>query len=206
MATYRDPYSRMVGWLKIIFPLSALAILATLFLVSPRPDLSRSLPISKSSEEIRRIAQREGIGNPSFSGITEDGIVIRMTAEHAGPTGAGGSEIAAQNLAFDLESPSGLRISARAKSGKLFTKSRHGLLTGGVSIETSTGYKIETQSLNADLRNTRVETLGPVTAQGPLGEFTAGQMLFAQKQRSTTRPAYELVFTGGVHLIYKPRK
>jgi lipopolysaccharide export system protein LptC len=76
-------------------------------------------------------------------------------------------------------------------------------LQGGVRIETSTGYVINTSGLTAALNETRAQTDGTVTATGPLGTLEAGQMLL--ERQNGANGAHLLVFKGGVKLVYDPK-
>jgi lipopolysaccharide export system protein LptC len=76
------------------------------------------------------------------------------------------------------------------------------VLSGGVIVTTSTGYRLETAEVAARLDRTGLESRAPVRATGPAGEITAEGMVLSQDNR--TPGAYVLVFKGGVRLIYQP--
>ena len=46
MAAPDNLHSRIVGWLKVILPLSALALLSSVFLVARQGDFERTTPYS----------------------------------------------------------------------------------------------------------------------------------------------------------------
>jgi lipopolysaccharide export system protein LptC len=60
---------------------------------------------------------------------------------------------------------------------------------------------IDTQRLDTDLDALNATTPGGVTATGPLGDLTAGQMVL---RNANGNGAAELLFTEGVKLIYQP--
>lgn len=79
---------------------------------------------------------------------------------------------------------------------------RQVVLSGGVTLTTSTGYRLETAEVAANLDRTGLESRAPVKATGPAGEITAAGMVLSQDNR--TPGAYVLVFKGGVRLVYQP--
>ena len=79
---------------------------------------------------------------------------------------------------------------------------RQVVLSGGVTLTTSTGYRLETAEVAAKLDRTGLESRAPVKATGPAGEITAAGMVLSQDNR--TPGAYVLVFKGGVRLVYQP--
>jgi lipopolysaccharide export system protein LptC len=75
-------------------------------------------------------------------------------------------------------------------------------LEGGVTIITSTGYRLATERLAAALDRTHVHTDSAVEAEGPPGRIHAGGMELTE---GAVPGSYELVFTGGVKLVYDPQ-
>jgi lipopolysaccharide export system protein LptC len=80
--------------------------------------------------------------------------------------------------------------------------SRQVLLSGGVTLTTSSGYRLETAEVAAKLDRTGLESRTAVVASGPAGEIRADGMVLGQDNR--TPGAYVLVFKGGVRLVYQP--
>ena len=79
---------------------------------------------------------------------------------------------------------------------------REVILSGGVTVTTSSGYVLETAEMAAKLDRTGLESRAPVVATGPAGDIRADQMVLSQDTR--TLGAYVLVFKGAVRLIYQP--
>lgn len=79
---------------------------------------------------------------------------------------------------------------------------REVVLSGGVALTTSTGYRLETAEIAAKLDRTGLESRAPVRATGPAGEITADGMSLSQDNR--TPGDYVLVFKGSVRLVYQP--
>lgn len=76
------------------------------------------------------------------------------------------------------------------------------VLSGEVTVTTSSGYRLTTAEMAAKLDRTGLESRSPVVAQGPAGEITADGMVLSQDTR--TPGEYVLVFKGGVRLVYQP--
>jgi len=204
MATFDDSYSKLVAWLKILLPLAALAILSTLFLVSKSLDPTLSLPIAE--DELKSLAQEPKIGNPAFSGVTENGSAVDFSALVAQPLDNGNIGIQAETLTGVFETPDGQMIDISANQGIFDSTRRSAALSGGVSLATSSGYFIQTDQIIADMETSTISTHGAISADGPLGHISAGKLLFRQKSSDNDRGSYELVFMHGVKLIYTPQQ
>ncbi len=204
MAAFDNSYSRMVAWLKIILPLFALVILSTLFLVSRSDNPALSIPYADGT--IDEIAREQKIGNLSYSGVASNGSAITLIAKSAQPMLDGRQGVTAEFLQASIETPTGQKIESTAPSGSFNSTTQSAELTGGVLLTTSTGYVIETQTIQADIRKARISTTGSIIASGPLGQISAGQMVLQQHSGTGSPASYELVFKNGVKLIYKPQQ
>ncbi|MCB2104933.1 MAG: hypothetical protein KDE10_10625, partial [Rhodobacteraceae bacterium] len=138
---------------------------------------------------------------PEYSGMTGDGTSFLMRAGVARPLSEGGGE--AEDVTTELRTPRGLDVSMRAGMGKIDPASATMRLSGGVSIETSTGYTITATGLVASTAQTEVVSDGAVTANAPFGTLDAGSMTLTSA--SDDPAAYVLVFNQGVKLIYDPK-
>lgn len=204
MANYEDAYSRLISWLKITLPLIALAILSTMFLVSRAIDPSQ--PIRFADVDVEALAREQIIGGPTFSGVTIDGAAITVSAASAKPDSNGPEGITAKDLRASIVTPDGIEILITARFGKIDPVSRIAELVDDVILETSTGYLIQTGRIVTSLAATEIFSGGTITASGPLGQITAGQMVLRQKNDRESKSTYELVFKNGVKLIYDPKQ
>ncbi|MFI0395732.1 hypothetical protein [Paracoccus jiaweipingae] len=185
--------SRVVALLKVLLPLAALALLSTLFLLARQPGGDGGLPYA----DVRRDAMQGDaqIRGPHFSSVTSDGAMVALSAEQATP-GAGGG--AASEVVLNWQSPDGLSADLTAPAAQM----RDGLigLTGGVRMQTSNGWRLDSDTLSASTDHSLITADGGVRGTGPLGRVEAGQM---QLRRDADGQAV-LDLTGGVHLIYRP--
>ncbi|HMO06401.1 MAG TPA: hypothetical protein PKD10_01980 [Paracoccaceae bacterium] len=192
-------HSTLVAWLKVILPLVALAMLSTLFLVARRIDPEAAIPFAEAELEDRLRQPR--LTGPIWSGVTDDGAALRITASEARPASAGNDTPTARDLAARFDMPDGGQADIAADRGTLDTAAGTLTVDGNVLITTSAGYRVETPALVAALDRTRVESRGAVTAEGPIGRIEAqGMALTASEDDPGT---YVLRFTGGVKLLYR---
>jgi lipopolysaccharide export system protein LptC len=194
-----DAHTRIVGWLKLALPLMALAVLSTLFLLSDRIDPEDALPFAEVDVEER--AREPRMTAPTYAGTTSDGAAITLSADEARPAGDG-SPAGAYGLRLQLDTPDGARTELVAASGVMEQEQRQVVLTGGVTVTTASGYRLETAELVAKLDRSGLESRAPVIASGPAGEISADRMTLEGDNQ--TPGSYLMVFKGSVRLVYQP--
>ncbi|SNR38551.1 LPS export ABC transporter periplasmic protein LptC [Puniceibacterium sediminis] len=192
-------YSRMIAWLKILLPLAALALLSTTFLLSRDVDPAVNVPIAGSTDPDGVL--REQATDPYFAGTTNSGGALTMTAKTARPV-PGSDEVEADTLDATIVLKDGSEILLKAPLANLSDKRDDAQLSGGVIIISSTGYTLNTDSLNAMLSKVEAESLGAVEGNGPAGHLTAGRMRITS---GDTGEDVQLLFTDGVRMIYDPK-
>ncbi len=192
-------YSRMIAWLKILLPIAALGLLSTTFLLSRDPDPAANVPISGGGDPDGLV--REQVTDPYFAGTTNSGGSLTMTARSARPV-PDSDEVEADTLDAVIVMKDGSEVVLRAPLANLSDKRDDAFLSGGVTVSSSTGYTVTTDSLNAALSRVEVESLGPVAGNGPAGQLTAGKMRITS---DGTGGDVQLLFTDGVKLIYDPK-
>ncbi|KRS11281.1 hypothetical protein XM53_16995 [Roseovarius atlanticus] len=200
MATTDNFYSRLVAWMKIILPLTALGLLSTLFLISRHIDPTKSIPIAEIDLEQR--AQDQGATNAAFAGVTGGGDEVMITAETARPSPENPRLINAEDITATMQLVSGTVVTVTSDRGNMDQSDLDASLIGNVKIDTTTGYKVTTERLDARLDVLHAETPGPVSGVGPPGDLTAGRMVLTGDEE--TGQAH-LVFTDGVKLVYTPQ-
>jgi len=203
MPTFDNSYSRVVAWLKIAFPLLALAILSTLFWVSrpvkPVADLG----------DAETTAANEGaqkIDDLLYTGLTPNGAAVTLRAGKATTLIDASQDVELRNINGRIEFDAGNYINLVATDGILDGASSSGFLRSGVVISTSSGYRMETNSLLAELTIGRIFAKTEVIGTGPLGDIKAGSMVMQQQSGIGLGNAFELVFKNGVRLLYDPNK
>ena len=194
-----DVHTRIVGWLKLALPLAALAILSTLFLVADQIDPEDALPYAEV--DVEDLAREPRMTMPSYSGTTSDGGAISLVATEARP-GSEAAGASAQAVRLELVTVDGATTRMEAAQADMDDTAREIVLSGGVTVTTSTGYSMTTAVVAAKLDRTSLESRAPVTATAPAGRLEAKEMELRQDNR--TPGAYLLVFKGAVRLVYLP--
>ncbi|EEW58401.1 hypothetical protein [Tritonibacter mobilis] len=195
-----DRYSRVVSYLKVALPLAALALLSTLFLISRTINTDPSIPFADFELENRLRGQQ--VTAPFFTGTTATGQEITIAATKALP-GGGGEGASASDLEAEILTTEGRRILMLSDSGSIRPDQDSAILMGNVRILTPDGTRVETERLNAQLSGLEVISPGAVTAEGPMGDFSAGTMrIFTDSKNAPVH----IEFTEGVKLVYDPAK
>lgn len=195
-----DRYSRLVLWLKVALPLLALAILSTLFFVAETLDPEAAIPYAEI--DVARVLREQGITEPSFGGVTANDVAISLSAQSIRPATGRPEWFDGQALFATLDLPSGTQISITSPEGLIDASRKEAILQGGAVLDSSVGYKIQAPEITASMEEARVLALNTVTADGPAGMLTAGEMELVRSNSS--EPTYLLVFKGGVRLLYTP--
>lgn len=199
-AMQADRYSQLVNWLKVLFPLMALGLLSTLFLISRVIDPESVIPFA--DKEIQDRLRDQQVTGPIYYALTADGDEISFQAETlTTPQGQTGAN-AAEDVEVTMDLTSGSQVVVTALNGLMNIEDDTAELTGDVLITTSTGYRIESDYLTAMMTRLNVVSPGPVDAEGPLGTLDAGAMTLESEK---DQGAAQLVFTNGVKLIYNPK-
>ena len=189
----------MVALLKVAFPLAALALLSTLFLLSRALDTETPIPFA--DVEIQERLRDQQITGPFFSGTTTGGDQMSFSAEKLVtlPGSVGGNR--AEDVLAKIETDKGTTFQLQADMAELNIGENTAMLTGDVSMVSSSGYQINTARLTALISELDVTTDGEVLASGPLGQLTAGKMrVFKPNQTDST----QMLFSDGVKLVYTP--
>lgn len=193
-------YSRMIGLLKLVLPLSALVLMSMVFLLARPVDPSRAIEMAEIDVEER--ARDPRISGARFAGVTDDGAALRIVTETARTDPRAMLRFNVTGLELYLDGPGGESVQAHADSGAIDRGEGSFSMEGGVQVTASPGYRLETERVSGLLDHTRIEVPGTLTGQAPAGEITAGNLIVATA--TPQRSAYTLVFSGGVRLIYHP--
>ena len=197
MASDDNFHSQLVGWSKIILPLVALALLSTLFLFAKSSTNTKDIPFA----EIQELAREQRINGPQFSGVTEDGSIISIGAQSARPAADSPNTINITSLSLDLNGADGSELRINAIEGEIDGSSKVARLLGLAQLETSSGYRMETNGLTADLKSGVITSDGALEIHAPFGTLTAGRVTF---QTASDNKGQQMLFTQGVRLVYTP--
>lgn len=186
--------TRTVRWLRVLLPLAALAMLSTLFLFSRGGDSESQIPYADVDAEA--MARDPRVVAPEYAGVTDDGAALTLRATQAAPGQGGGR---AQDLRLDWRRPDGLRADLTAPRAGVADGAIR--LEGGVRMTTSSGWRLDAQSVEAATDRSRIAARDGVKAEAPFGSLTAQRMELAP---GDGQDASVLSFSGDVRLIYRP--
>ena len=187
-------YSQFVGFLKIILPLAALALMSTVFLFARTPTQESSI----SHADIEEIAREPRLSGARISGVTDDGSVIEITAQTMRPNG---NNWLVKTIYASIDAVDGVNINIRASQGEINNTTQIARLTGLARIETSDGYEMETAGIVTNLTTGRIFSDGALEVQAPYGFLTAGQMIIETPNGGSGQV---MLFQNGVRLVYTP--
>lgn len=196
MIAPEDAYSRFIGFLKVALPLTALALMSTVFLLARAPSQDAEIPYA----EIEEIAREPRIAGAQMSGVADDGSVIEITARATRPNGP---LITTEALAAQIDTAEGHQIIISAGQGEIDQTRRTARLFGLARMETSNGYELETAGFTANLVSGRIASDGPLEVQTPFGSLTAGQLILETPLGGTGQV---MLFQNGVRLVYTPQQ
>ena len=197
MATYNNFHTWLIGWVKIILPMIALALLSTLFLFARSPSDTPEIPIA----QIEELAREQQITSPQFSSVANDGSVIAIVAKNAKPDAALPDTLLVEDLAIDVDAADGTTLNITSGMSVLDSAAKTARLNGLSRVTTSSGYTMETVGISADLRTGEIVSDGPLEVRAPFGELSAGKVRIAI---SADGAGQQMVFTQGVRLLYTP--
>lgn len=195
-----DLYSRIVAFLKVLLPLAALAILATLFLLSRGAKYDSAIPFAET--EVAERTEGQQITQPLFSGTTPNGDEIIVSAAVARPGGET-KPAEATTVSARLTRADGQRVTLDSDLASIDLPADMATFSGDVRVATSTGIIVHTDVLKTALQGVSGNTPGRVTGTAPFGDLEAGQMEFGAK--SPGEPLH-MLFKSGVKLVYDPKK
>jgi lipopolysaccharide export system protein LptC len=193
-------HARVVGALRVLLPLAALALLSTLFLLARGHDPDAALPYARV--DIADMLRDPRLTAPTYSGITEDGDEVIFTAATAHPGGADGTGARAVAPVLRLIGADGSETRAVADEARIDPGAGVLLLSGAVRLDSAAGLQLQSEALAVQLDRSRMDSPGPVVATGPQGQITAGS---ATLTRGAAPGQEVVVFNGGVKLLYHPQ-
>lgn len=193
-----DRYSRMVAFFKVLLPLAALAILATLFLLSRGVNFEAAIPFAE--HEIADRLRDQQVTGPFFSGTTANGDEIMVNATVARPGGQG-RPAEATDVSAQLRTADGAGMTLDSDLVQVLANEDMASFTGDVRIVTSTGIDVRTDRLDTALSGLSGTAPGLITGTSPFGDINAGRMEFSAKNEGGP---LHLLFKSGVKLVYQP--
>ena len=188
-------YSQLVGWAKIILPLCAIGLLSTLFLFARGTGAPDEIALAR----IEAIAREQRLTAPEFSGLTDDGATVVVSAKTAQPDPSRPDTVSIDEIGLRMNTPEGIQIDVMAVRGEIDGRAQVARFLGLARVATSNGYEMETNGLIADLKSGVVMSDGLLEVRAPFGEISAGNVRFAITSEALGQ---QMLFTNGVRLLY----
>ena len=202
MARGTGIYSQVVAGLKVLLPVIALGLLSTLFLFSRTNDPTRNLP--RATVESLKDRASETATGAIYTGLTENGAEVTMHAQVARPDPAFVDRLLADGFDAEIDFEDGSSVRINAPSAEMNNADATARITGGVEIESSTGYTMRTEALTSAMERIEIESDGPVDADGPSGTLQAGKLrIVADESPDAEEGDVTLLFTDGVRMVYE---
>ena len=192
-------YSRAVRWMKILLPLGAAAMIALIFLTGK--DRSGAVD-ADSPVGLAALSAGLTLENPRFAGVTQGGEAFLVTARSALPDGAVPNLIGLDQPEGEIELGDGLTLTARARNGEMYRTDEQLKLFGDVVVESSDGYRAETDRVDVDLDRRNAVVPGRIRAAGPRGSLEADRA--RMDQGPDGKGNLILLFEGHVKLTILP--
>lgn len=189
--------SRIVAWLRVILPLTALAILSVLFLLGRKPEPDAAIPYANVDPQ--DLAERQAMTNPTYTGVTRNGTQLTISGDEAVP-----------GAHADGGTVSSVRMTLRAKDGRAADVSAgRAQLDGdqvtlgeGVRMTTADGWVLTAPELLGSTSEGTLRSEREVNVRAPFGDLTAGRMELRPVAPGAAAQLLDL--KGGVRLIYRP--
>lgn len=191
-------YTLFVTLAKIILPMAALGLLASLFLLAGGPEETRRIPYS--DVELDQIIAGQRLARPDYQGVLADGAALSVIAREATPDPVTRGIVRAEDVVAEITALDGLRTDITARFGIFDEVEQMAAGTGGVYIQRTDGYTVDTPGIRARIDGRYAATLGPIEIKGPGLLLQADHAVLTQSEGG---PGTEvLVFSGNVKLIY----
>ena len=189
--------SRIVAWLRVILPLTALALLSVLFLLGRKPEPEGNIPYA--NVDPREVAERQMATLPAYAGVTTDGALLNITGAQAVPgaiDGQGSADMVRMTLRARDGRASDVSAGRAALEGDLM------LLQDGARMTTADGWVVTAPEFRASRSAGTLNADSEVNVRAPFGNLTAAQMELRPLGDGTGDHVLDL--SGGVRLIYQP--
>ena len=196
--SFGDSYSAFVVWVKTLLPIVALGMLSTIFLFSGKVDVTQSLPYAKFN--VAEIIREQRITKPYFSGVSNNGTEIILSAAYASSDIKNGDILNITEISIVLTSPNAKTIRITAGLGTLNSALQKAVISEAVHLTAIPGFWLKTNNLIVDLKHGVATAHNVFQGVTGLGTIDAGKVvvqMIAEGQK--------IIFTNGVRLIYNPK-
>lgn len=200
-----DRYSRFVATLKVGLPLSALALLLSVFMLGTRDDAPGGLTFSAA--DLQALGTGMQVKQPRFSGASLDGDIYDFQADAVIPHDTSLEFADINALTGTIQFRDGRSITIAADVAEIEFATERITLKDNILIESSDGYTAQSDKVLMDLKKGRVVGEGSVAASGPFGDISSRKLLIQSDQTNSLENLAKdalMTFIGDVELRFQP--
>lgn len=191
-------YGRFVGFMRVLLPTIATALIVLVALWPQLSDQQRRFAFSPA--KIPQQAARDlTMKNSVFSGVDRRKRPYSVTADSMRVTGKNNAELVLTEPKADILLNDGSWVAVTAQRGDYDRDAKVLRLLGAVNLFHDAGYEFRSHSATVDLMAGDAHGTDPVRGQGPFGNIEAEG--FVVRNRGA-----RIIFTGRAKLILHPRQ
>lgn len=163
-------HSANVRRMRLILPIIALGVVV--MLITWKSDNTPVTAIPRAEVSPETVSQNELV-NPKFESVDSSGQPYSITADKATQNADDMDKLQLQKPVADISLKSGGNVSLKATNGTYQQDSRDLSLDGQVIITHDSGYQIQTEKMNIDVKGQIISSDSPVTGHGASADITA---------------------------------
>ncbi|MEQ9328664.1 MAG: LPS export ABC transporter periplasmic protein LptC [Rhodospirillales bacterium] len=189
-------YSRFVGLMRIVLPLTALVVVVSLAIWPKLQEEDERFSIGFQQMSAKE-AESLNMVNGQFFGSDEEDRPFSITADLITQFGINGERVDLEAPKADITLDDGTWLVLTANSGRYTEKDRVLDLEGAVNLYHDSGYEIRTPKAIIDLQRGEASSQDPVAGQGPFGTLKAEGFRLLDKGK-------RIIFTGKSEIVLYP--
>tara|TARA_Y100001968_G_C19371121_1_gene725178 strand:+ start:840 stop:1439 length:600 start_codon:yes stop_codon:yes gene_type:complete len=190
-------YSKIIWILKIAFFVSAISILAIVFIISPPDHFGEPVKVSTVGLEKNINYQ---ISKAKLRGSSDSGHFFNFTVDSVNPDERSADSFSLTELAGTISINLRDVYTVSAKKALFSAKDKFVELTGNLRIQNNNGVTGKSEKIRIDFDSNEIVSLGPIRLQTPLGVIRGGSMRISNSQ-TTGKKATKIYFFDGVHML-----
>lgn len=173
LARRTDRYSAFVQAMKVLLPLSALALIGLVFVLPQFGEAEKAVRESIKAQIKTQDLENLYMVKARYTGVDNKNRPYTLMADTARQVSTESDLVALEGPKADLTLEDGAWVAVRAKAGAFYRKRQVLILFGEVNLFHDKGYTVQTKEVEVDLTKGTAQGTKPVVAHGPLGILRA---------------------------------